>query len=188
MNIGSWLLKLDLAKSAFLTLVALAFIITPSISAVGNNPSNNTVNVNARIQAARMVKIGENSPNQSGHEAFTAIDLSEYERSGSGVIKVRESIYLKVGSNVSWKLAARVENLEESREIIKSSGWHLKRFRIFWSSGQLELGDSTRTMLSGEKGMHGFEVTYEVVFHKRSAQDSLPCLEELKNVLVFTFE
>jgi hypothetical protein len=187
MNNGSSLLRSGFAKSSFLVSVALIIILTSSTVVVGNNP-NNTVNVNARIQAARMVTIGENSPNQSGQEAFTAIDLSEHERSGAGVIKVRESIYLKVGSNVSWKLNARVENFEESREIIRKSGWRLERFRISWSSGKLKLGDSTRTMLSGEKGMHGFEVSYEVEIRKYEAEASPPSFEELKNVLVFTFE
>ncbi len=187
MNNGSSLLRSGFAKSSFLVSVALIIILTSSTVVVGNNP-NNTVNVNARIQAARMVTIGENSPNQSGQEAFTAIDLSEYERSGAGVIKVRESIYLKVGSNVSWKLTARVENFEESREIIRKSGWRLEGFRIFWSGGQLKLGDSTRTMLSGKKGMHGFEVTYEIVIRQCGDESSLPRFEELKNVLVFTFE
>lgn len=174
-------------KSALLSLAFFIVLSFSSIPASANGP-NNTVDVNARIQPARIVQIDGRGSSQTRKEAFTPVELTDFERTSAGRIEIREIISLSLGSNVSWNLTARVENLDESRAIIRSSGWKLKAFRLHWSGGKLKLNESAQTMTSGNRGRHELEVTYEVIILRAEDESNLTYLEELKNVLVFAFE
>lgn len=176
-----------LAKSAFLMLAVFLILSASNTNGIAAS-SSNTVNVNARIQPARVVKITGGSSNQSRQTAFTPVDLTDFEKTDGKKIEIRKTISLSLASNVSWNLTARIENLSESREIIRSSGWKLKAFRIHWSGGELKLDNSAQTMISGGRGKQEFEITYEVILLRTDGRSQPTFLDELENVLVFAFE
>lgn len=181
------LFRLSLSKSTILWVALLIVLSFSSIPALANGPSN-TVDVNARIQPARIVQIDGRGSSQTRQEAFTPVDLTDFERISAERIEIRKTFSLSLGSNVLWNLTARVENLDESRGIIRSSGWRLKGFRVRWSGGELKLNESAQTMTGGNRGRHELEVTYEVIILRSEEESNLKYLEELKNVLVFAFE
>ncbi|MEF8798933.1 MAG: hypothetical protein V5A79_05910 [Candidatus Bipolaricaulota bacterium] len=165
----------------------VSFLFFPSFVALGG--THNSVEVNAKIQPSQVLKLEGKGPRAARREVLFPVNLDNTNERTEKRIQITRTLVLNLGSNIEWQLFARVENFEETKSVVKNSGWKVETFKVTGERVRTELDESPRKIVSGSYGMHNLEVSLEItMIRANSSNNGTPPLGDLENVLIFSLK
>ncbi|MFW6104599.1 MAG: hypothetical protein ACOC6I_02020 [Candidatus Bipolaricaulota bacterium] len=178
---------LAVTGSFLLIFVAVSFLFSPSFVTLGE--TLNTVEVTAQIQPSQVLKVEGKNNAEARTEVLFPVNFGHADKISENIIQISKTFTLNLGSNIEWRLFARVENFEETKSVVKNSGWKVETFKVTGERVRTELDESPRKIASGSYGMHNLEVSFEIILSRaNSSHNDTPPLGDLENVLIFSLK
>lgn len=178
---------LAVSGSFLLIFVIVSFLFLLSFVALGE--THNSVEVTAQIQPSQVLKVEGKNTGTTRTEVFFPVNLGRADEKSDNRIQITRTFSLNLGSNIEWHLFARVENFEETKSVVKKSGWKVETFKVTRERVRTELGESLRKIASGSYGMHKLKISLEIIMIRaNSSHHGTPPIGDLENVLIFSLK
>lgn len=165
----------------------VSFLFFPSFVTFGE--TQNAVEVTAQIQPSQVLKVEGKNTGVARTEVLFPVNFDDADEISENRIQITRTLTLNLGSNIKWQLFARVENFEETKSMVKNSGWKVETFKVTRERVRTELGESSRKISSGGYGMHKLEVKLEIIITRaNTSYHGTLQLGDLENVLIFSLK
>lgn len=145
----------------------------------------NVVNVNARIKPAQIITSNNRDMSSSRDLMVTRVDLNPSDqRANKKTIKLSGPLSIEIGSNVSWTLSAKQENLADLETHLNSYGWTIEEAVIQHGGNTYRISSKFTAIGGGDNGSFSIDLRYQLVLRTITSEQQIePPQEDVQSVI-----